>query len=283
MNRPLFHADWLDAVFLHFRLSAVILQPFVPLELDTSKGDAYVSLVAFTQSRLRPTIGGRFAAMLSKPLARHAFFNVRTYVRTRDARGIFFIAEGIPNRLAVLIGPRMYGLPYRLGRLSYRYDRSHATLAGRVDDVGSAFEYRATPRVHEAGFALEGSLDHFLLERYTAFTHRQGVTRRFDVAHSPWPQLRLAATIVNDTLLKRHCPWFDAARLVAANYSPGVRDVGISPPMSYSPICSCGRPTHSETSDQPIAACTMPLAGQAGVSYPLIVTQPSASGQCGST
>jgi len=42
-------------------------------------------------------------------------------VRGRDAtdtRGIFFIAEWIPNRLAVLIGPRMYGLPYRLGRLN---------------------------------------------------------------------------------------------------------------------------------------------------------------------
>src|SRR4051812_33852954 len=125
MRRPLFHADWLDAVFLHYRLSAAPLQSFVPLELDTFEGDAYVSLVAFTQSRLRPTIGGRFTAMLSKPLARHGFFNVRTYVRSRDTgetretRGIFFIAEWIPNRLAVLIGPRMYGLPYRLGRLRY--------------------------------------------------------------------------------------------------------------------------------------------------------------------
>src|SRR5437016_3224059 len=120
---PLFFADWLDVVFVHFRVDAARLQAAVPLELDRYAGDAFVSLVAFTQDRLRPARGGRFAQWLATPLGRHEFLNVRTYVRYGQTRGIYFIAEWIPNRLAVLIGPRLYGLPYHLGRLRYRRDR----------------------------------------------------------------------------------------------------------------------------------------------------------------
>ena len=99
VRRPLFRADWKDVAFVHFRLrSAHRLQRFVPLELDRFDGEAYVSLVAFTQRRLRPTLGGRLAAWLSRPLAEHEFLNVRTYVRHGETRGIFFLAEWIPNR-----------------------------------------------------------------------------------------------------------------------------------------------------------------------------------------
>src|SRR4051812_28636534 len=115
IERPLFAADWLDVIFVHFRVDAARLH--VPLELDTYRGDAYVSLVAFTQRDLRPFAGGRIARLLATPLAEHEFLNVRTYVRRGETRGSFFIAEWIPNRLATLIGPRVYGLPYRLGRL----------------------------------------------------------------------------------------------------------------------------------------------------------------------
>src|SRR5829696_5541135 len=111
----MFTADWLDVIFVHFRIDPARLAPLVPLPLDVYQGDAYVSLVAFTQSNLRPRVGGRFGAMLAAPLAHHEFLNVRTYVRCGDdargdggggdVRGIFFIAEWIPNRLAAFVGP----------------------------------------------------------------------------------------------------------------------------------------------------------------------------------
>src|SRR3982751_4891898 len=119
MSRALFVADWVDAMFVHFAIDQSKLQPMVPLPLDCLDGQAYVSLVAFTQRNLRPRVGGALAAWLATPLASHEFLNVRTYVRLGRTRGIFFLAEWIPNRLAVLIGPRTYGLPYRLGRLRY--------------------------------------------------------------------------------------------------------------------------------------------------------------------
>src|SRR5437899_1103974 len=91
--RPLFRADWREVLFVHFRVDPAVLRPLVPLELDLYEGRAYVSLVAFTQARLRPTWGGAVTEWLSRPLANHGFLNVRTYVRGGRERGIYFLAE----------------------------------------------------------------------------------------------------------------------------------------------------------------------------------------------
>lgn len=227
-SKALFIADWIDAVFLHFRIDPSDLQPAVPLELDCFDGDAFVSLVAFTQRNLRPTVGGRIAAWLATPLASHEFLNVRTYVRCGDGRGIFFLAEWIPNRLACLIGPRTYGLPYRLGRLSYRPGERC------VSDGISNLRFQISHSTDEPAFCRPGSLDHFLLERYTAFTHRRGVIRRFDVMHDPWPIRRASARLMETALLRRSGDWPSDARFALADTSSGVRDVSISAPRTHS-------------------------------------------------
>ena len=230
MKRPnaLLMADWLDAIFVHFAIDPRKLQPAVPLELDCLDGQAYVSLVAFTQRNLRPALGGRLSELLAAPLAGHEFLNVRTYVRHGDVRGIFFMAEWIPNRLAAFVGPRTYGLPYRLGRLRYEGMRREVSSAGRR----LSFAGRGDACVAAVQTATQASplQDHFLLERYTAFTHRGGVIRRFDVDHAPWPQRRVAVTLTDTSLLSLSGDWHPHARLVSAHYSCGVRDVTISRP-----------------------------------------------------
>src|SRR5215203_4349892 len=122
---PTLTADWTPAVFIHYAVAPEVLQPLVPFPLDLCDGNAYVSVVAFVQHDLRPTFGGRLAAFLSRPLATHPFCNVRTYVVVQGERGIYFLAEWIPNRLAAMLGPPLYGLPYRLGNI--RYDIADAT------------------------------------------------------------------------------------------------------------------------------------------------------------
>jgi uncharacterized protein len=221
-GRPLFIADWADAIFVHFAVDPNALQSLVPLELDGFDGRAFVSLVAFTQRNLRPTVGGAIggvAAWLATPLATHEFLNVRTYVRHGDTRGIFFLAEWIPNRLAALIGPRTYGLPYRLGELRYSgFDRE-------ICADGRRLRFRAQPIPSNPD-----PLDDFLLERYTAFTHRNGTTRRFNVTHGRWPNRPVRIEIVDASLLGLSGDWHKGATLVAAHHSPGVRDVSISAP-----------------------------------------------------
>lgn len=90
---PLFHAGWLDVVFLHFEADPAVLQREIPWSLDLFEGRAFVSLVAFTMRDLRPCFGGRLAALPFKPIAAHEFLNVRTYVQHRGERGIYFLVE----------------------------------------------------------------------------------------------------------------------------------------------------------------------------------------------
>jgi uncharacterized protein len=79
-----------------------------------------------------------------------------------------------------------------------------------------------------------GSLDEFLLERYTAFTQWRNLRRFFRVWHQPWPVAPLAATVEDASLLDQTGDWISYARLVAAHYSPGVHDVWMGHPQFLS-------------------------------------------------
>ena len=232
MVQQLFRANWLNVLFIHLRVDPARLQNRMPLKLDLFEGEAFITLVAFTQSRLRPCIGGALGRIIATPLARHEFFNVRTYVRLGDTRGIFFLAEWVPNRLAALIGPRMYGLPYHLGRLRCCNDCRRRWMSGEVAAAGRTFAYRAWLQSRDVAPAQDGTRDHFFLERYVAFTHRNGIVRRFDVEHEPWPQTRADAELLKTTLLPLSGDWYGDATLVGANYCAGVADVAISAPRA---------------------------------------------------
>jgi uncharacterized protein len=97
--------------------------------------------------------------------------------------------------------------------------------------VGNGFAYTAEIAA-DAGFQIcaDGSLDEFLLERYTAFTQRGRCPRYFDIAHEPWLQIPVDAHITDDQLLREKFPWFAQARLASANYSPGVQNVWMGAP-----------------------------------------------------
>jgi hypothetical protein len=226
---PWFRADWRDVLFVHYAVDPALLQPHVPFDLDLYAGKAWVSLVAFTQDRMRPALGGPVAAALMHPAARHEFLNLRTYVRAGDRRAILFLAEWIPNRLALLVGPSLYGLPFRLGTLDYRHHRRD------VRANGSGLHLSVPPSPGRAQTASSDSLDAFLLERYTAFTCRFGRGRRFDIAHAPWTWRRATVRVEDDTLIRQAAPWFAAAQPTCAHHSDGAFDVVISGPRHQPP------------------------------------------------
>ena len=135
-GEPLLLADWERALFIHYEVDAVALQRELPFELDLRHGKAYVSLVAFTMRAMRPRIGGRISAWLSKPISTHAFLNVRTYVEQNGERGICFLTEWLSNRLSVALGPPLYGLPYRYAKSDYRHTHEKNHLSGTVESPG---------------------------------------------------------------------------------------------------------------------------------------------------
>lgn len=264
-GEPLLLSDWVRALFIHFEVDADAVQPEVPFLLDRHEGKAYVSLVAFTMERMRPRVGGRWTSWCTQPIATHPLLNLRTYVRHGGEAGIYFMAEWVPNRLSAFLGPRTFGLPYRLGRLAYTNSHAEGIWRGRVENLsggsrdalgGRPTEGTASPQVlaytaspvssasqappregtrptGRSGMRFApcppGSLDAWLLERYTAYTQQDRTARFFRVWHSPWPQMRMQVALAEDSLLHAR-PWFQSAKLVGANYSPGVHDVWMGRP-----------------------------------------------------
>lgn len=220
-GEPMFYARWDRAVFIHYAADPALLQPLVPFELDLREGRTFVSIVAFTLSRMRPRIGGRIGEWLFKPIATHEFLNVRTYVRHGDEPGIYFLAEWLSNPLSVHLGPRTFGLPYRFGHLTYDHARDDSTLHGTIDAREGRLVYDGKVKGPEFAAAEAGSLNEFVLERYTAFTKQKKRARFFRVWHAPWEQAPAELEVSADTLLAGTGAWWKRAEFVGANYSPG--------------------------------------------------------------
>ncbi len=219
---------------MHFEVDAARLQYAVPYPLDLWEGErAFVSLIAFTMRGMRPRFGGSLGAWLMKPLATHAFLNVRTYVRHGGESGIHFLAEWLPNPLAVLFGPGTFGLPYRLGRLDYHHHHESGLAQGTVEDVRSSTVLKYTASFEQDARYTPcpaSSLDEWLMERYTAFNAARGRRSFFRVCHEPWPQIRAEAHVQDGSLLIESWPFMHEARLMGANYSPGVGGVWMGRP-----------------------------------------------------
>lgn len=232
-GEPLFIAGWHHALMMHFEADAGALRGDVPFELDLWEGRAFVSLVAFTMRNMRPRAGGKLAALCFRPIATHEFLNARTYVRQGGECGIHFLAEWLTSRLAVMLGPATFGLPYRFGRIAYNHDLRDGRSCGRVADIKSdaKLEYNAYPdgpAIFQRCAA--GSLDEWLMERYTAFNSANGRKRFFRVWHPPWPQCPAKVKLIDSSLLTGHWRWFDEARLAGANFSPGFDEVWMGRP-----------------------------------------------------
>ncbi|MDF1740351.1 MAG: DUF2071 domain-containing protein [Verrucomicrobiales bacterium] len=222
-------ADWIDAVFLHFEVDPTILAEAVPFELDLHEGKAYISLVAFTMRGMRPKRGGRATSWLTAPIATHQFLNLRTYVKHRSQYGIFFMKEWLNDSLAVKLGPRTFGLPYHQAKIDYDHgsDEVHGTVTTRDE----ALRYRARPRGATAP-AEYGTLDAFLLERYTAFNNAGRRPKFFRVWHEPWKVQPLTnLQVVRDDLIRNKAhPWSDAATLIGGHFTRGVEGVSMGRP-----------------------------------------------------
>jgi uncharacterized protein YqjF (DUF2071 family) len=229
---PMFLADWLDVLMVHFQVEAGALQRIVPFELDLRAGRAYVSLVSFHMAGMRPRFGGEPCRWLLKPIASHPFLNVRTYVRRGEETGIYFLAEWLPNRLSVALGPRLFGLPYRAGtieRMATSATRTNILVKDSKsgDTLECGFENDSSHPLHMCD---SGSLDEWLMERYTAFTCNGNKSRFFRVWHQPWQQRPADVHMIDQSLLESNWPFFKNSPCLGANWSPGVQGVWMGRP-----------------------------------------------------
>jgi hypothetical protein len=213
LEKPFLISDWNRVFFLHLEADPAVLAQYVPFELDRFEGRAYVSCVAFRMERFR--LG---AVPGVTPFPSHNFLNVRTYVRAGGIPAVYFLLEVIDSPLARVLAPLLYGLPYRLGRLTCQGLRGTAEYRGRNFSYEGELSGRG---------ALPGALTRFLLERYVAVASK-GLC--FRVQHPPWSFEPVAPTILDDSFLDWTGTWAESATPIGAHYCRGLKGVKIGRP-----------------------------------------------------
>lgn len=195
--------SWHDLLFAHARVDAELVRAALPpqLDVDTFDGEAWLGVVPFRMSGVRPRCLPPIPTASAFPE-----LNLRTYVRHRGAPGVWFFTLEASSALAVRGARRAFHLPYHLARmrceahgesLRYESERIHrgaapAELAAEYGPIGNVFHAR------------ERTLEHWLTERYCLFASRGRAVLRADVHHAPWPLQPARARIERNTLPDAH-------------------------------------------------------------------------------
>jgi uncharacterized protein len=190
---------WVDLAFLHWNVPQSALRHRVPdsLQLDTFRDMAWVGITPFRMAGVRPI------ALPPVPFASDfPELNVRTYVRHGDRAGVYFFSLDAASSLAVRAARLATGLPYYHARMgcsrageAVRYRSSRRKRGELAAEFVSS--YRPTGPVFRAA---EGSLEHFLTERYSLFVTRGEKLLRLDIEHQPWPLQPASAEIQRNTM-----------------------------------------------------------------------------------
>jgi uncharacterized protein YqjF (DUF2071 family) len=181
------------------------------LSLDTWQGEAWVGLVLFHMSGVRP----RFFPPVPGISTFHET-NVRTYVRYPDREpGVWFFSLDAASRLAVRIARWRWGLNYHLARMQIQRKAGHVRYSStrqaadgegpsaRVEaSLGGLIGDEVPQRELPAGYALPGTLEHFLLERYVLYTSRAGRLLKARVHHPPYAIREARVLTVEQSLVE---------------------------------------------------------------------------------
>ena len=192
---------WSDLLFAHWRGPVELLRPLIPrdLEIDTFEGEAWLGLVPFHMSGVRP------AWFPSMPyVSEFHETNLRTYVHFRGGDpGVWFISLDAACRAVVEVARWKWHLNYFHSEMDLLREGDEVRYSSRRIDRRSSrrAEVDISARVGEAlnpepGVSVEpGTLEHFLAERYVLYAEdHRGKLLRGRVHHSPYP-LRSAEVV----------------------------------------------------------------------------------------
>ena len=119
-QRAVMRQKWRDLLFVHWPIAPDTLRPLVPpqLQLDLFDGKAYVGLVLFSMSGVRP-VGLPAVAGVSS----FHETNVRTYVRSADGDpGVWFFNLEAASMIAVHLARCLFYLPYHYAHMFLEHE-----------------------------------------------------------------------------------------------------------------------------------------------------------------
>lgn len=203
--------QWLDLAYVHWRYEPSVVQALLPpeLEVDTFDGAAWVGLIPFSMRRIGLPRGPAVPY-----LGNFSEVNVRTYVRRRGARGVWFFSLDVDRLIPAAVARITYNLPYCWG--STRHERRGETLLTVVRRRWPERVSGSSLEVRMGGPVAADDLDVFLTARWGLFSKRRRGVRYAPVDHEPWP-LRAGELVQGDLTLVQ------AAGLPAPVGEPHVR------------------------------------------------------------
>lgn len=189
---------WHDLLFAHWAMPPEQVRPLVPpeLELDVRDGQAWVGVIPFWMSGIRARGVPALPGLSSSPE-----LNVRTYVRYRGIPGVYFWSLDIASHVAVWGARTFYHLPYLYASMSIKNTGEQFSYTCSRMEKPQPAEFRgrygptAPPRQRE-----QGSIEHFLSERYCLYTIHNGQVLRAYIHHLPWPLQDADAQIEVNTM-----------------------------------------------------------------------------------
>lgn len=228
--------NWNHLLFVHWPIDADLVRRTLPpgLHPDTHQGQAYIGVVPFLMSDVRPN---GFPSV--KGLSHFPELNLRTYVHDdRGTPGVWFYSLDAAQWIAVRIARFFFHLPYADakfdvsidsspdGRTEYiRYHSRKWNALARKPLPHSLSEFEYGIPGSDTTISRPGTLDYFLIERYVLFSWDRTLQRLHSgrVWHSPYP-------IVTPKLDKCRTSMFSESELptqdmppVHVAYSPGVQ------------------------------------------------------------
>ena len=152
------------------------------LELDTFNGSAWIGIVVFRMTGVRPRY---FPVALAFPE-----INVRTYVWTPGRSGVWFFSLDATSRLAVRAARLAFGLPYHDARVTVRPEvESVHYQSTRTDKSKAGAEFNASCRPTGTAYrSAPETLERWLTDRYCLYAvDRSGRLGTAEIHHPPWP------------------------------------------------------------------------------------------------
>jgi uncharacterized protein YqjF (DUF2071 family) len=203
----LLHQNWHHLLFLHWEVPAAELQKLIPpqLTIDTFDGKAYIGLIPFTMTGVRP--------ILTPPLPWISEFhevNVRTYVHHNGREpGVWFFSLDASSPIAVAAARAAYKLAYFHSQIEFatsKHPLPEIAFTSKRDDPRGAMpangQFRYQPLEGAVANASPGTIEYFLLERYVLYSRDEDHNLyRARVYHQPYPVQRVDVLQLDETLI----------------------------------------------------------------------------------
>lgn len=173
----MYYQEWNNAIFLHWKVDIEILRNFVPsnLEIDTFEENAWVSLVAFTMEKIRPRNLPAYS-----PISNFDEINIRTYIKSGQKTGVYFLSIEGSKRLSCLIAKSLSQLPYRYSHIT----RESGSYISKNKVFNDTLEIKFLIGTE---ITKKESIDLWLTERYALFQNSGNQINEFEIQHIEWP------------------------------------------------------------------------------------------------